>query len=253
MLEFINPMSLTWSVWTITLSIAFLAGLSKSGMKGAIMLGIPVLAVIYGARESTGILLPFLIMGDLLAIRFYWKHAQWRHVVRLLPWAVVGVLVAVFVGKYLDDALFRVCMASILLMSVVLILWNDVRKRDNNLLQHPRVLPLFGLLGGFATMIGNLAGPVFSLYLLTLKLPKKEFIGTGAMFYLTLNFFKIPFHVWSWKTISLPSAQMNLVMLPALLLGFFVGSRIVRLIPESAYRYFVLIVTFISAFMLYFK
>lgn len=102
-------------------------------------------------------------------------------------------------------------------------------------------------------MIGNLAGPVFSLYLLTLKLPKKEFIGMGAMFYLTLNIFKIPFHIWSWHTITFDTLQMNLVMFPIVLIGFALRSRMVRIIPESAYRYFVLGITAISALMLYFK
>lgn len=253
MVQLINPLLLAWNVWLVTLLVAFMAGLSKSGIKGIVMLGIPVLAILYGAKQSTSILLPFLIMGDLLAIRFYWHHAKWAHVIKLLPYAIVGVVVAVFVGKYIDDKLFKICMASVLLLSVSLIVINDLRRSPRNLLQHPRVLPVFGLVGGFATMIGNLAGPVFSLYLLTLKLPKKEFIGTGAMFYLTLNIFKIPFHIWSWHTITFDTLQMNLVMFPIVLIGFALGSRMVRLIPESAYRYFVLGITAISALMLYFK
>ena len=253
MSQLFNPMSLSWSVWFITLAVAFLAGLSKSGLKGIVMLGIPVLAFLYGAKQSTGILLPFLVMGDLLAIKMYWAHADWKHVVKLLPFAVVGVLIAVFTGNYIDDRQFKVSMATILLLCILLILYNDLRKSPNSILHHPKVLPVFGLAGGFATMIGNLASPVFSLYLLTLKLPKKEFIGTGAMFYLTLNLFKLPFHVWTWNTITLSSFQMCFFMLPVVVLGFVIGSRLVRLIPESAYRYFILIVTAISSFMLYFK
>jgi uncharacterized protein len=253
MVDIINPLGVSWGVWFATLGIAFMAGVSKSGLKGLIMVGIPVLAGLYGAKESTGILLPFLIFGDILAINLYYKHANYRHMLRLLPFAVIGVLVAVAVGRFINDKQFAIIMASVILVGLGLILLNDLMAREKSIFQHRVVSPLFGLGGGFATMIGNMAGPIFSLYLLSLKLPKKEFIGTGAMFYLTLNLFKVPFHFLSWGTMSWASVGMNLVMLPAVIAGFAVGSHIVRYIPEAWYRYLVVAMTAAAAVMLYFR
>ena len=253
MFEILNPLAVSWPVWFATLGIAFMAGVSKSGLKGLIMIGIPILAGLYGAKQSTGILLPFLIFGDIMAIHLYFKHANYRHMVRMLPFAVVGILVAVYTGKYINDRQFTHVMATVVLVGLVLILVNDLSKSKESILKHKAISPIFGLGGGFATMIGNMAGPIFSLYLLTLRLPKKEFIGTGAMFYLTLNLFKVPFHMASWGTITLKSLWMNVVMLPVVVLGFAVGSRIVRYIPEHIYRYLILVVTAVSAAMLYFK
>ncbi|MFT3741061.1 MAG: sulfite exporter TauE/SafE family protein [Breznakibacter sp.] len=253
MYEIINPLAVSWPVWFGTLGIAFFAGVSKSGLKGLIMIGIPILAGLYGAKQSTGILLPFLIFGDILAIRLYFKHANYRHMVKMLPYAVVGILLAVYTGKYINDKQFTHVMATVVLVGLALIVVNDLSKSNESILKHKAISPIFGMGGGFATMIGNMAGPIFSLYLLTLRLPKKEFIGTGAMFYLTLNLFKLPFHFVSWGTMTWQSLWMNVVMLPVLLLGFVAGSRIVRYIPEKLYRHLILLVTSISAIMLYWK
>ena len=73
MYDILNPLHSDWTTWSLTLLCAFLVGVSKSGLKGTGMLAIPVLAHLYGGKASVGILLPFLIMGDLLAVKFYFK------------------------------------------------------------------------------------------------------------------------------------------------------------------------------------
>ena len=108
----------------------------------------------------------------------------------------------------------------------------------------------FGLLGGFTTMIGNAAGPFMAVYLLSTRLPKNNFIGTGAWFFFIMNLFKVPFHVLVWKTIDWSSLSLNLVCVPAIALGILVGINIVKLIPEREFRYFVIIMTSIISIRL---
>ena len=253
MLQFINPLNVSWGVWFITLSVAFLTGVSKSGLKGIVMIAIPVLANIYGAKESTGILLPFLVFGDLFALKIFYKNSKIKLILKLLPYAIMGVLFAVFIGNKLNNQQFLYIIATILLICVALILYSDLRKSNNSIFESKIVSPLFGLGGGFATMMGNLAGPIFNLYLISMKLPKKEFIGTGAFFFLILNVFKVPFHYFSWGSITNQTLQMNLIMVPAIYIGSLIGSKIVNYIPERGYRYFILTVTTISAILLYWK
>ena len=50
-----------------------------------------------------------------------------------------------------------------------------------------------GMLAGFLTMVGNIAGAVASVYLLSMGLEKREFMGTGAWYYLIGNTVKVPF------------------------------------------------------------
>jgi uncharacterized membrane protein YfcA len=99
---------------------------------------------------------------------------------------------------------------------------------------------LMGLLGGITTMIGNLAGSVMALYLLSMRLPKNEYIGTAAWFFLAINVFKVPFHVFSWQSIDVNSFLLNLICLPFIALGAWCGIGLVKRIPEKHYRWLVI-------------
>jgi uncharacterized membrane protein YfcA len=249
----LNPLNVSWGVWFITLGCAFINGLSKSGLKGIAMVTVPVLAYYYGGMTSTGIVLPFLIIGDIFALRYYHRSAQWQQVKKLLPWAIAGIFLAVLVGKMVNDSIFRNIIAIIVFLCLALMFIFDLTGKKADLSKSKPLSIFTGLSGGFATMIGNAAGPIFDLYLLSMRLPKINFIGTGAIFYLTLNFIKLPLHIFVWKSVTLSSLQMNFVMIPAVYLGTMVGRKIVSLIPEKAFRYFVLIVIAISAFLLLIK
>jgi len=249
---FINPLNTSLNTWLITLFCAFLIGVSKSGLKGTAMVSIPLLAYLYGGKASVGIILPFLIMGDLMALTFYFKSGKIKYIIKLIPWAVVGILIAVYVGNQINDQQFKLTIAIAIIVCLTLLLYNEIRKKKINLIDNKTFSGSLGLAGGFATMMGNAAGPIFNLYLLSMRLPKEAYIGTGAWFYLFLNVFKVPFHIISWQTITLKTIQLNFIMFPALLLGAFVGKKVVSYIPEKQYRYLIYAVILLSAILLFF-
>ncbi len=217
------------------------------------MITIPLLAYYYGGKASVGIILPFLIMGDSLALGFYFKSGKIKYIIKLVPWAIIGVLIAVYVGRRIDDQQFKLTIAIAILVCLALLLYNEFRKKKINLVDNKAFSSSLGLMGGFATMMGNAAGPIFNLYLLSMRLPKESYIGTGAWFYLFLNCFKIPFHIVSWHTINWKTIQLNFIMFPVLLIGAFIGKKIVSYIPEKEYRFFVYAVILISSIFLFFK
>ncbi len=249
----INPLNTSWLTWGITIICAFISGLSKSGLKGFAMINIPILAYLYGGMTSVGILLPFLIFGDTFAIIYYRRKANLKYIKNIFFWALGGVIAAVFVGKYINDSQFRSAIGITILVCLAFIVYRDIMGDNGADLSKKRWFSSsLGISGGFATMIGNAAGPIFNLYLMALKLPKEVFIATGAYFYIILNIIKVPIHIFYWKSITWPTFQLNLICLPVLLAGAFIGKGLVKLIPEKAYRYFILIVTFISAVLLFF-
>lgn len=250
--ELINPLSTDWFTWSITILSAFFIGVSKAGLKGLSMFIIPLFAHFYGGKASVGILLPCLLAGDLMALRFYYKNANIKLILRLIPPAVIGILAAVFIGTKISDAQFKHTMGTAILVCVGLLLYNEFKGKIN--ISNSKVFSnALGLSGGFATMIGNAAGPIFNLYLLSMRLPKAAFIGTGAWFYLLLNSFKVPFHIVSWQTITWQTFHLNLVMIPILISGAFIGKRIVSIIPEKPYRFLIYTITLISAIFLFIK
>ena len=237
--------------WFWVILSALLVGMAKTGISGASMLVVPILAGIFGGKHSAGLLLPMLSIGDFFAVYYYNRHAQWKYVLKLLPATVVGVLIALIVGEMVNDAQFKIMMAVIILVGLAIMVWRE-GKQSEKIPHNWFFSSIAGLLGGFSTMIGNAAGPVMAIYLLSMKLPKNSYIGTGAWFFLIINLFKIPFHVMVWHTIDKQSFTLDLIMLPAITIGAFLGVRIVKIIPEKPYRIFIIATTAIAAIKLFF-
>ena len=226
----------------IAIGCALLLGIAKSGIKGLAVLIVTGLAIVYGARESTGILMPLLICGDIFAVVYYKRHVKWIYLIKLLPWMGAGVLTGVFFGKDLSEDLFKSGMAVIILLSVVMMYYWD-QKKNKQVPTHWSFAALMGVMSGFTTMVGNLAGAFSNIYFLAIRLPKNEFIGTAAWLFFFINLFKVPFHIWSWGTINRMSFQVSLSLIPAVILGFVIGVFLVKKIKNDKYRLLILLMT----------
>lgn len=236
--------------WILLMVCAILVGMSKVGVPGVSMLVVPTLAIIFGGKASTGILLPMLMMADIFGVSYYHRHAEWKYLWKLLPWAFIGVGIALWVGEVVNDIWFKNIIAILVFFCIALMLWKD-RQKGNKLFPDTWWFAAsMGILGGFATMIGNVAGPIFAIYLLAMHLPKNSFIGTGAWFFLIINFSKFPLHIFVWKTINWNTLTLDLLLLPGIALGAFAGIKLVGRISDSLYRSAVIIVTALSAFLL---
>jgi uncharacterized membrane protein YfcA len=238
--------------WFLIALAAFIIGLSKAGVKGIDMLNVTLMALVFGGKASTGIVLPLLCLGDIMAVKYYHRHAQWDHFWKLLPWMAAGILVGVVVGKDVNEAVFRRIMAAIILLTVVIVLTMEAR-RGVFVSHNTFFVAGTGLAAGFATMLGNLAGAFSNLYFLALRMSKNDFIGTAAWVFLVINLFKLPFQVIYWKNITPATFWIDLLLLPALLLGFFIGIRIVAKIKDDSYRKVVIVLTLIGALFIFFR
>jgi len=143
---------------------------------------------------------------------------------------------------------FRQMIGYLLVLSIAVMLWSEYRKKHTEKKQLSKWMSVpFGIIGGFSTMIGNAAGPVMSVYLLLKNLPKNEFIGTAAWFFFIVNLLKLPMQIWGWHNITTNTFLFNLKMLPFIAFGAFIGIKLVKLISERVYRWFIIVGTIISA------
>lgn len=238
--------------WILIALAAFIIGLSKAGIKGIDMMNVTIMAIVFGGKASTGVVLPLLCFADIMAVKYYHRHAQWDHFWKLLPWMVVGILVGVFVGKDLNEAVFRKIMAAIIILTVVVVLLLEFSRRIS-VPHNQGFVAVMGLTSGFATMLGNLAGAISNLYFLALRMAKNDFIGTAAWVFLVINLFKLPFQVIFWKNITAASLRIDLLLLPALVLGFVTGIWLVARIKDDSYRKAVILLTLIGAVFIFLK
>lgn len=224
--------------------------MSKTGIHGAGMLSAPLLALVFGGHNSSGIILPMLIIADIFGVWYYHRHASWKHLKLLFPWAAGGIILGTLTGAYIDDKTFKIIMAVTIFISIPLMIWLKSSEKD----KIPKTgwfSVATGIAGGFTSMVGNLAGSVMAVYLLAARLPKNVYIGTTAWFFLVINWAKVPFHVFSWHTINWNTVLLSLIMLPVILLGAITGIHFIKKIPEEYYRWFIIIMTCVAAlFML---
>jgi uncharacterized protein len=230
--------------------VAIFIGMSKTGVHGAGMMAVPLLAAVFGGQLSAGIMLPILCLADVMGVWYYHRHASWKHLKKLFPWAAAGTFLGTYVGDSIDDHTFKMIMAVIIVVSVVIMVWLE-RGRKEEVPDYYWFAALTGIAGGFTSMIGNLAGSVMAIYFLSMRLPKNSFIGTSAWFFMVINWFKLPFHIWGWKTINVNTFLLDLATLPFIAAGAYLGIVIVQNLKENIYRWFIIAMTLIAAvFML---
>jgi len=250
-------MDLTAWQWTLLSVGAFVTGLSKTGVAGLGVLGVALFANALPARESTGVLLPLLLCGDVFGVALFRKHASWPHLWRLFPWVVVGIVLGYLaLGRFSNTVVQRL-IGVILLTMIGLHFWRQTQVESGNggVFDH---LPhtwwfsaITGVLAGFTTMVANAAGPVMILYLLAIGLPKLAFIGTGAWFYMCVNAFKVPFSV-NLGLISGHSLLTDAFLLLALLPGALLGPLILKRLNQRMFERMALALTLIAAAKLLF-
>lgn len=247
-------MDFSLSMWLLVILSAVMIGMSKVGVSGIGTLVIPIMAFVFGGMPSSGLVLPMLIMADVFGVIYYHRSTHWKTVLGVLPWAFIGILVGWFVGKNISSEQFKQLIGLLVILSLAVMFWMEFRKKKSaEIVPHKASVAIpFGVMGGFSTMIGNAAGPIMSVYLLSKNLPKKEYIGTAAWFFFIINLSKLPLQIWGWHNITTKTLVFNLMLLPAIAVGAYLGIKIVKLFPESMYRWFVLGATFFSALALLF-
>ena len=252
MTEFLQSFNLSVEHWILTMVCGLLIGTAKTGISGAGMVAIPILAGIFGGKISVGVVLPMLCFADIFGVTYYHRHADRSYIRRLMPWTLAGILLGLLVGNSIPDAIFKEILAFAVLASVAILFWQEYRSTGFSIPDYWWISALMGFGGGFFTMIGNAAGPLLSLYLLSMHLPKYTFIGTRAWFFLIVNFLKVPLHIYFWHTITIQSLMFDAAMIPAIVIGAFMGVEVIKKIPEKPYRLFIMMITVVAALKLFF-
>jgi uncharacterized membrane protein YfcA len=221
--------------WALAVISAFCIGLAKAGFAGIGMVAVILFANMFGARDSTGVVLPLLIAADIGAVSIYRNQARWDYIRRTLPAAAVGVVIGAFLLSRLDNQSFRPILGSLILALTLAQLARMRWMPTTPALSHSRTLALsLGLLAGLTTMLANAAGPLAALYFVAVGLPKFEVVGTLAWFFFLINLFKLPFSV-GIGVVHPSSLMFDAMLVPAVVAGLFAGRWLIHRIPQRAF------------------
>ncbi len=233
--------------WITGAVCAFFIGVAKAGVPGTGIWVVPVMVLLVGdARQAAGWLLPILCTGDAFAVVFWRRHADFRQLLRLIPWVLVGLAIGAG-ALFLDESILRKIVAVIILAMLALYLRGRLRPPASVIPARPEP---YGITAGIATTIANAAGPVLNLYLLSMRLPKREFLGTAAVFYFIINLTKIPIYI-GHGLFSRQSLLFDLFLVPAVLAGAMSGRWLFHHIPQKVFEWIIIVFTVAATLLLF--
>jgi len=242
---------LTALAWTLLAVGALVIGLSKAALPGASTVAVALFAAVLPAKQSTGTILVLLIVGDLFALWAYRRHADIPALLRLAPAVAAGLVAGALFLAFASDAGVRRTIAVILLVLVAITLWRRRAAVGPASTGPPRRIAAaaYGSLGGFTTMVANAGGPVMSMYFLAARFPVKAFLGTAAWFFAIVNIAKLPFSI-GLGLITVPGLILDLVLIPAVIAGAFIGRFIASRISQRVFEWIVIVLTIVGALYL---
>ncbi|TVY06558.1 sulfite exporter TauE/SafE family protein [Paenibacillus cremeus] len=235
----------------IMLLAGILAGFAKTGLATLGILNAALMTQVFPAKQAVGTLLPVLIVADIIAVVYYRRNVVWKYLISLIPWVLIGIAFGYVILRLYDDTHIKFLLGLMLLILIGLQVLKDRygTKLDERLPSSKWFTSTMGILAGYATMVGNVSGVIMSMYLFGKKLPKQEFVGTGAWFYLVVNLLKVPLY-FQLDMITTNSLILNLWSLPAIAIGAFIGVRVIPRIPIHWFQRIILLLGAVGAIKL---
>ncbi|MGP9537271.1 sulfite exporter TauE/SafE family protein [Brachybacterium sp. AOP43-C2-M15] len=264
--------SLGATSWLLVTLGALVVGFSKTALPGAGTIAVGIFALAMPAKESTAALLILLIVGDMTALWVYRREPDVRTLLRLLPSAMIGVVIGAFYFAHVDGDAVRITIGAILLALVTVTVWRRrVSQRTERAAAAQGATSTgsatsarpatggyrpgaaaaaqgigYGLLGGFTTMVANAAGPVMSMYFYAMRMPVLTFLGTSAWYFAIINLFKLPFSA-GLGLITRDTLVMDAMLVPVVLIGAYLGAKVARRIPQKVFENLILALTVAAA------
>ena len=232
--------------WGLGLFSALMIGAAKTGLPGGGTLIAPLMVMVVGdARYAAAWTTPILSTGDIFAVIYWRRHADARKLLSLIPWVVVGMAGGAF-ALSLSELLLRRIIGVIVLAMLAL----NIQRRWNPAGHVVGSASLYGIAAGFATTVANSAGPVMSMYLLSRRVTKEQFVATGAWFFFVVNLAKVPIYLW-YDLFSTKSLVFDALMVPTVVCGAFVGLWLIRRVPQRLFETLIIVLTAISSISLF--
>ncbi len=238
---------LTVIEWLLGSLCAVGVGVSKTGVPGLAIVVVPLMVLAVGdARQSAGWLLPLLCLADVFALHYWRRHTAARRLLSLAPWVFAGIAAGAL-ALALPERTLRYVVGAIVIVMLSLYL---ARRLRPDWLALPTHSAPYGMATGFATTVANAASPVMNLYLLSKRLPKEEFLATGAWFFFFVNLSKVPIYLWH-GLIGPRSLMFDALVSPAVLAGAVAGRWLVDKIPQRLFDWLVVALTVLSTLLLF--
>ena len=214
------------------IAVVFGAGVVK-GLTGFgfSLITVPLLVVLFEPKAA----IPLVILMNAASNVPLYLHSR-RHsgLGRIWPLIVAGI-VSIPVGAYLlvilDTAALKMVVGSVICLFALAFLLGFRREVGSE----KQGLVFAGLISGILNGLISTGGPPAILFLTNQGMLRDRFRASLIAYFLFLNMATIPVHLAS-GLLSAETVRTAAVFIPALAAGAFVGVRLVKRVPEEAFR-----------------
>lgn len=214
-------------VLVTSLVASTLAGVT--GFGGAAVL-LPVLVAIFGVREAIPILTVAQLLGNGSRVWFNRRELD----LRVVGWfALGGVPLALLGGFFFAKAPLSALTRVLGLFLIAMVAWRHLRPGVG---WRPSA-PAFAGIGAVASFLSALlgsVGPLMAPFFLAYGLVKNAYIGTEALCTVTMHLAKLIAYR-SARVLPLHALVVGLLLGPTMVLGSFLGKKIVQRLPEKVF------------------
>jgi uncharacterized membrane protein YfcA len=181
-----------------------------------------MMALVMPTELVIGLVLPILMLADLFAVALHWGHWDRKLVLLLLPGSITGVTVGtLFITNAPAGALRLGLGIIVLLFALYKVFEKRILKSVTYQSRNWHGL-LAGTVTGFSSTLAHIGGPPVSIYLLFQDLTPQVFIATSALFFLILNWIKVPYYFYA-QVFDFPRLWQITWLLPLVPLGVWSG------------------------------
>ncbi len=222
---------LTWSL-LVALFAALLAG-TVTGLTGfgLALISTPLLLFVYEPRTVVVLTAFFSIFINIAVVWDSWREARRPLALALLVPSVVGVVLGAEVLRLLDPLYIRLAVGVVVVFSALLLI-RDVRLPGAETRWGPLVA---GSASGALSTSTGLAGPPIVLLLASRDLPKHQFRGTSAFYFLFMSV--VTLIILAVRgLVDAEVFALAVALVPAAVVGKAIGTAFLKRISEASFR-----------------
>ncbi|MDP4594061.1 MAG: sulfite exporter TauE/SafE family protein [Beijerinckiaceae bacterium] len=223
-----------FTFYMVAIPAVLLMGLGKGGFAGVGILGLPLLSLVIPPLQAIAIILPILMVQDIVSVWAFRKDFSRINLLILMPGSALGMIIGYFTAATVSDAGVMIMVGVI---SVIFVAHSLLRRSAKDMAPaEPSWVKgnFWGTFSGFTSFIANAGAPPYQVYMIPLKLPPKEFAGTGALYFAILNYIKF-FAFMHLGQVSAPNLATSAALFPLAIVATMGGVWLVKRMPLQAF------------------
>lgn len=204
--------------------VVLLIGISKSAFAGALgVFAVPILMLKFTAIEAITLMLPLLIIADMMSIRNFWNKWQTALLAKLIPGAIVGIILANLLIDVINHEHLRLFIAFICITFAVKNI--AFKQLQLSIVNNRAGAYVMSATSGITSTLVHAGGPPLIIYFTAIGLPQTQFVATAAAFFAIMNLVKL-IGVISLGLLTIDTVLIALAFVPLAFIGSWLGVKI---------------------------